>query len=246
MSAVMFSVIVVCLNAEKTISRTLDSILGQTCGDYEIIIKDGKSKDHTLSMIPEGENIRVYSQADKSVYDAMNQAVDYAKGQFIIFMNCGDTFHGPDVLEKAMAVIQSQSLKGSEVLYGNYAKGGHIYTQCPQIGKTYLIRKGLCHQTVFFGREIFEKYGKFDDSMLICADYEIMVRAFFAGSKYIYVNEVICDYLGGGLSEQEKNIPMVKKEGSIVRKRYFSKVERYQYFFEKILQHTGRSKKQHK
>lgn len=246
MSDVMFSVIVVCLNAEKTISRTLDSILEQTCGDYEIIVKDGESKDYTLSLVPEGENIRVYSQADKSVYDAMNQAVDYAKGRFIIFMNCGDTFYSPYVLEKVMAVIQSQSLKGSELLYGNYAKGGQIFKQCPQIETTYLIRKGLCHQTVFFGREIFEKYGKFDDKMLICADYEIMVRAFFAGRKYIYMNEVICDYLGGGLSEQEKNIPMVKKEGGIVRKRYFSKVERLQYFIEKILQHIGRSENQNK
>jgi len=84
---VTFSIIVVSLNAEKTIGITLNSILEQTCTDYEIVIKDGKSKDNTLGMIPENEKIRIYSESDRSVYDAMNQALDYAKGKFIIFMN---------------------------------------------------------------------------------------------------------------------------------------------------------------
>jgi len=239
---VTFSIIVVSLNAEKTIGITLNSILEQTCTDYEIVIKDGKSKDNTLGMIPENEKIRIYSESDRSVYDAMNQALDYAKGKFIIFMNCGDTFYSPHVLERFYKVVQEQALNGSELLYGNYAKDGKVSTQCSVIDERYLIKSGLCHQTVFFGKEVFDKIGGFDDTMLICADYEIMVRAFFAGNRYIYVNEVVCNYLGGGLSEMKKNIPLVKKEGNIVRKRYFSGVKRYQYVFDKILKRLKKSR----
>lgn len=234
MNEVTFSIIVACLNAEKTIETTLNSILKQTCTDYEIIIKDGQSQDHTLDKIPENDRIKVYSQEDKSVYDAMNQALDFVSGRFVIFMNCGDTFYSPYVLEKFEMVIQEQALEGNEILYGNYAKNGQEYAQCPHIDRKYMIQSGLCHQTVFFGREIFAQIGKFDDDMLICADYEIMVRAFLTGSSYIYVNEVVCHYLGGGLSEVKENIPLVKREGALVRERYFSKTERCQYFLGRV------------
>lgn len=239
---VTFSIIVVSLNAEKTIETTLNSILEQTCTDYEVVIKDGKSKDNTLGMIPKDERIRIYSEADRSVYDAMNQALNYTKGKFIIFMNCGDTFYSPHVLERFQKIIQEQALRGNELLYGNYAKGGKESTQCSLIDERYLIKSGLCHQTVFFGKEVFDKIGGFDDTMLICADYEIMVRAFFAENPYIYVNEVVCNYLGGGLSEMEKNIPLVKKEGNIVRRRYFSSAKRCQYIFDRILKRLKKSR----
>lgn len=235
MQDVTFSIIVVSLNAEKTMGITMDSILGQTCSDYEVIVKDGKSRDNTLNIIPKDERIRVYSQKDKSVYDAMNQALDYVKGCYVIFMNCGDTFYNSDVLKQVKEVIRNKNLCGQEVLYGNYAKDGQVYTQSPVIDKKYLIKSGLCHQTVFFGKGIFDKVGKFDDSMRICADYEIMVRAFVAGYSYVYINEVICNYLGGGLSEMQENLPLVKKEGKTVRTRYFSVSERSNYFIKKVI-----------
>ena len=92
MNKPFFSIVVVSLNAETTIAKTINSVLKQTCEDYEIIVKDGLSKDNTIKNIPQSEKIKVYEKADKSIYDAMNQGIEYANGKFICFLNCGDYF----------------------------------------------------------------------------------------------------------------------------------------------------------
>ena len=73
-----FSVIVVSLNAGGLIGLTVSSALSQTCDDYEIIVKDGKSTDDTLNNIPEDGRIKLFSEPDRSLYDAMNQAISYS------------------------------------------------------------------------------------------------------------------------------------------------------------------------
>ena len=239
----MFSIVVVCLNAEDTIVNTLDSILGQKFKDYEIVIKDGCSKDNTLSLIPKDERIHVFVKPDDSVYDAMNQAIDYVNGRYIIFMNCGDSFYDSHVLENVHSIIMDNHFDGSEVLYGDYSKNGKLYKQTPIVDRKYMINGGLCHQTVFFGEKLFSKYGKFDNKFRICADYELMTRALARGCPYMYIEIPICNYLGGGISEKEENLIQVKKEGSIVRKRYFTIYERCIYWFSKLVKPLDRKRK---
>ena len=93
-----FSILVVTLNSALEIDRTIKSVKSQTYSNYEVIVKDGKSKDNTLLFIPKDERYRVYVKEDKSVYDGMNQALDMAKGEYIIFLNAGDMFYEPDTL----------------------------------------------------------------------------------------------------------------------------------------------------
>lgn len=235
MSNVTFSVVIVSLNAESTILDTLNSVFQQSCDDYEVIVKDGRSSDHTLDIIPYNKKIKVFVEDDRSVYDAMNQALKYVNGKYVIYMNCGDTFNCPDILEKVKAVITEKQLSGNEVLYGNYSKNGKDYTQAKLIDKKFMVKSGLCHQTVFFGRVLFERFGGFDTSLKICADYEIMARVFSAGISYIYIDETICNYLGGGISEKDENLSRVRQEGNIVRRRYFSVVDRFYYDMSRFL-----------
>ena len=95
---VKFSIIVVCLNAGNKLKMTVDSILGQSCGDYEIIVKDGMSSDGCLDKLPEDRRIRVFREKDRGIYDGMNQAVEQAEGEYIYFLNCGDLFYVMDVI----------------------------------------------------------------------------------------------------------------------------------------------------
>ena len=101
-----FSVIVVSLNAGSLIGNTISSVLSQTCNDYEIIVKDGVSTDDTLKHVPSNARIKVYSEPDKSLYDAMNQAITYSSGRYLIFMNCGDTFASRKVLEEVKNAVK--------------------------------------------------------------------------------------------------------------------------------------------
>ncbi len=104
-----FSVIVVCYNAGKKLQDTVENILSQTCEDYEVIVKDGGSKDESLEKLPRDTHLRLFSEKDKGIYDAMNQAAAKARGRFVVFMNCGDYFHSEDTLEKVrMFILQRE------------------------------------------------------------------------------------------------------------------------------------------
>ncbi|MCD7835418.1 MAG: glycosyltransferase, partial [Lachnospiraceae bacterium] len=102
---IKFSVIVVCLNPGDKLNQTLDSILSQTYGNIEIIVKDGGSNDGSIENMRKDTRIRFYNEKDKGIYDAMNQAVLHAAGELIIFLNCGDVFYDGKVLEKAAEYI---------------------------------------------------------------------------------------------------------------------------------------------
>lgn len=109
---VFFSVIVVCYNAGEKLKDTIDNILSQTCEDYEIIVKDAGSEDGSLQKLPQDKRIRVYAQKDKGIYDAMNQAVAKAQGRFVVFMNCGDCFHGRETLAQVKNFILQREKSG--------------------------------------------------------------------------------------------------------------------------------------
>ena len=120
----MISVITVCYNAEKEIEKTIKSVLKQTYMDYEYIFIDGKSKDNTLEVInryiPEfekkGIRIKLVSEEDQGIYDAMNKGVKHASGEWINFMNAGDCFHDEYVLEKIAEHLSEED----DVVAGEY------------------------------------------------------------------------------------------------------------------------------
>lgn len=144
----IFSIIVVCLNPGKKLQQTMDSILGQTCRDFEVIIKDGGSTDGSVDPwsgsaemsektssitgvqaadLPLQEKtsgkVRFFCRKDKGIYDAMNQAAAYANGKFIQFLNCGDVFADEKVLERTKKQIETERAAGTDmdrlVLYGD-------------------------------------------------------------------------------------------------------------------------------
>ena len=90
--AVKFSILVVCLNPGAKLAETVESIRKQEYRDYEIIVKDGGSKDGSVGLLPADEKIRLIEKKDTGIYDAMNQAVSEAAGEYVLFLNCGDLF----------------------------------------------------------------------------------------------------------------------------------------------------------
>jgi len=99
MAQISFSIVVVCLNPGEKLLKTVQSVLNQKYGNYEIVVKDGGSTDGSLEQLPADSRIRVYTRPDSGIYDAMNQAMSYVTGQFVQFLNCGDLLHDDMVLE---------------------------------------------------------------------------------------------------------------------------------------------------
>lgn len=118
MSKTLFSIIVVSLNPGDKLFETLESIREQTFTEYEVVIKDGGSKDGSVAKLRDylkkeeafAKHVRLFETPDKSIYDGMNQAVSYAEGEYLYFLNCGDTFYGNAVLgEVAQAIRMNDS-----------------------------------------------------------------------------------------------------------------------------------------
>lgn len=108
-----FSIITVALNPGEKLQKTLDSVFCQTCTDYEVIIKDGGSTDGSMDRWKHDSRVRFFEEPDKGIYDAMNQAVRYAEGEFVLFLNCGDVLADKTILERVSAVIDEGSASGN-------------------------------------------------------------------------------------------------------------------------------------
>lgn len=114
--SLLFSVVVVALNPGEKWRGTLQSIFAQKYNDFEIIYKDGRSRDGSwealLAEYGADSRLRSLQEADKSIYDAMNQALDQVSGKYVLFLNCGDFFYDDRVLERTAEAIAKAGLPG--------------------------------------------------------------------------------------------------------------------------------------
>ena len=113
-----FSVITVCYNAQAVIEDTIQSVISQTYHHVEYILIDGASKDHTMSIVNRYRDriAIVVSEPDKGLYDAMNKGIRLATGDYLCFLNAGDSFHEDDTLLRMAHSIHESQLP--DVLYG--------------------------------------------------------------------------------------------------------------------------------
>lgn len=222
-----FSIITVSLNAENLIADTINSALSQTFTDFEIVVKDGGSKDNTLNNVPKDERIRIIEKSDKGIYEGMNQAIKEAKGKYLIFMNCGDLFYDNSVLESAYERLADED---PCILYGNvYGELLGLIKSPEVIKKSRFYYSTICHQAAFIHKDLFDTFGYYDEKMKIAADWKFFLDAFIGGTRYTYLDKVICRYLGGGVSESEKGLLLCKKEKAPILKERFSFSERVCY-----------------
>ena len=225
-----FSIITVCYNAENLIRKTIESVLSQDFTDYEIIVKDAISSDNTLSEIPKDERIHIYSEKDSGIYDGMNQAIDYCSGKYLIFLNCGDFFASNTVLSSIYEVAKRQG-DTNTIIYGDSLREGIKTKQPSKISPFYLYRTPLCHQSMFYGKNVFELNGKYNTEYTIVADYDSTLKAFFSGTRFVYCDVTVCKYLPGGISESEKGRALKKKEYKNICNTYFSKKQQRSFEF---------------
>ena len=225
MSEPFFSVIVVSLNAGSLIGLTVRSALSQTFDDYEIIVKDGKSTDDTLAHIPQDNRIKIYSEADKSLYDAMNQAISYSSGRYLIFMNCGDTFASETVLDDVRKAVKDGDYG---MIYGDYKRDGVVKKQPETLTRFNMYRTILCHQSVFFNGRILRDKKKYDTRYKILADYDLE-QDMAKTSDHIHVDTVVCNFLGGGLSETKEGLKQKNKDRKEIIASHYSVPQRMRY-----------------
>ena len=237
--SVLFSIIVVALNPGKKLKKTIGSILMQDYKGYDIVVKDGMSRDGSVEGLEKEYGsepcLKIIRRPDKSIYDAMNQALEETAGQYVLFLNCGDTFYGSDVLSRTAGII-GESMgkeKGARpwVFYGNTfcEQTGAAVHSSPEITGFTCYRNIPCHQSCFYDRRLFQEK-KYNTEYRIRADYDHFLWCFYQGKAVMrYMDLIVASYEGGGYSETKENLARDREEHRMITVEYMEKSELMKY-----------------
>lgn len=207
----IISIITASYNSSATIRDTIESVLRQSYTDFEYIIKDGGSKDDTLEIVQEyaplfGDRLKVISEPDGGIYDAMNKGLEATTGDVVGILNSDDFYTSDDVLEKIAEAFDTNDI---EAVYGDvhYVNDDDLKKQVRYYSsarfKRWQMRFGMmpAHPSFYCKRSVYEKYGTFDTSFKIAADFENLLRLIFLGKiKTYYINKDFVTMRTGGAS----------------------------------------------
>ncbi len=202
MQGPLISVITVVYNGARTLEATIQSVITQTYPNVEFVIIDGGSTDETLSIIHkyEGCITRWVSEKDEGIYDAMNKGIDLAQGDYICFMGCDDVFYNNEVVAKVFAL---ETACQADLVYGNVKSEAFSGEYDGAFDYVKLLDRNICHQAIFYHKQLFHKLGKYNKKYKVLADWEFNIRCFLQpGLRLLFVNLVIARFGVGGASTQ--------------------------------------------
>lgn len=183
------SIVTATFNSSATLCDTLDSVLSQSYRDVEHIIVDGLSSDGTVDLVRSyieryeacGKTLRYISEKDHGIYDAMNKGISLATGEIVGMLNSDDIYHDSSVLTHIADMMSRNSL---DAVYGDLE-----FVDCSDINKCVRFWKGSqhysgaflkgwhpAHPTFYARKECYDRFGGFDTSFDVSADFELMLR----------------------------------------------------------------------
>jgi glycosyltransferase involved in cell wall biosynthesis len=197
------TIITVCLNSQDTIGKTIDSVISQKYDALEYVIVDGGSTDNTLKII-EGYRdslagvLKLVSEPDNGIYDAMNKGIAMATGDLICMLNSDDR-----LTDGALNTV-ADAYDGDKytVIYGmqRRIKDGRVYS-CGFYGHEFLDCVNIPHQAAYVSRAAYERFGTYDTRYKCNSDHDLMIRLYNSGEVTFHpVEKVLADFLEGGMS----------------------------------------------
>lgn len=197
------SIITVAYNNRFGLEETIKSVTSQTFKDFEFIIIDANSNDGSKDLLESYSSQIDYwvSEPDNGIYNAMNKGICKATGEYLIFMNSGDRFSSPEILEKIIP-----QFNGADIIYGNAYyelenRKKYEYKIPSKITIGTLLKEPICHQSAFFKKGLFTKYGMYDESNKIASDWTYMMDLFIHHNlSQKYINEFISIFEKTGIS----------------------------------------------
>lgn len=235
----LISIITVCFNDKENLIKTIKSVLGQTFPSIEYLIIDGGSEDGTREILKQYSSnpvIRVISEKDNGIYNAMNKGVAASYGKYINFMNSGDTFFSCETIRRVVACIENHR---ADIYYGkvNYIYPDGERTQLVDVGEKEAVSPHFLmtgnmpnHQTMFIRRELLtERY--FNEGYKIRADYDWFVSCCMAGCRVKNMRFPICNFQRGGIS----NSPVFRKLWQEETCRILKKQLPFRYWMKNVI-----------
>lgn len=231
----MISIIIATYNAEKTLQTALESVINQKFQDWECIVVDGASKDGTVNIVREYERkdsrIRHISEPDKGIYDAFNKGWKLAKGEWIYYLGADDI-----LLPDAMLVLfddDESDIKYGDIRFSSF--GGKRMRDIRYTDGTLREDKMVSHQCIVMKRSLIHKLDGFDLRFHICADADLLARAFEMGATARHYKVVVAVFNndGGASSSSINNL----REGLVIDLKHskYSKLYIFANFYYNVL-----------
>ena len=235
----MFSILMVSLNPGGKLVETMESVVRKSYRDYEVIVKDGGSGDGSLEALRaylerQGcrDRVRILEQPDTGIYEGMNQATRAARGEYLYFLNCGDSFASDQALARAAAEIRSAGRElCSRIFYGDIydALRGQVVASNPHMDDFACYRNVPCHQACIYHHSLFEERG-YEPGYRVRADYEHFLWCYFRrDARPRYIPVTLASYEGGGFSETPENRRRSAREHREITALYMSRGQRLKY-----------------
>lgn len=202
----MISVITINLNHAEGLRRTIRSLPYQKC-TFEHIIIDGQSSDHSVEVVKEEspEETILICEKDGGIYDAMNKGIRLAKGNYLYFLNSGDTLVNIPVFDRINNLSEDEIIFYGDRLVGNEKRLQQFPTSLRL--SHLMFNGGIAHQSQFFPKKYFDQYGLYDANERIISDWAWNLTALAIHRlPFRHCGEVVCHYEGGGLSSSESPI----------------------------------------
>lgn len=232
----LFSIITVSYNAASTLPATLASVRGQTCRLYEYILIDGASADNTVKLASESgiEPMTIISEKDKGIYDAMNKGLGIATGDYVIFLNAGDSFHNAHTLQLIADAIMDNDYPGivygqTQIVDSSRKRIGDRHLTAPADLTLDSFKNGMvvCHQAFIVLRKLVDNY---DTRYRFSADYEWCIRCLQRSQRNCYIDRILIDYLSEGVTTANHRASLLER---------FRIMSHYFGFFPTLFRHVG-------
>lgn len=195
------SIITVNYNNIAGLRKTYESIQSQTFRNFDWIVVDGGSTDGGKEFIREHQHETAWwcSEHDNGIYNGMNKGISHAEGEYLLFLNSGDTLIAPDTLEKVF-----RTASDADIIYGDWVEkkkyGFKKRCQSPSVvNYYYFATRPLCHQAAFIRSSVL-KQSPYDESYHICADWAKWVELSKQGCEFQHIPVEICFYFRDGIS----------------------------------------------
>lgn len=216
------TIITINRNNAAGLEKTMRSVATQTSGNYEYVVVDGASSDGSVEVIRSLESsfagrLKWISEPDKGIYNAMNKGIGIASGDYLQFLNSGDCLTSEDVTERMLQAVKANEYP--PILYGNMLKDmpdGKILKDKGFAGKTISLlgfyTGSLNHSSTYIKKSLFEKYGRYDESLKIVSDWKWFLHAIILGDeKPVYTDIDVSLFDMNGISVTNKALDKAER-----------------------------------
>ncbi len=196
-------------NRADTFRQNVESVQAQTYPEIEHVIIDGASNDGTLDLIESCKNdkMRVLSEPDHGIYEAMNKGLKQAKGDYILYLNSDDFLCRPDGLENCARILEQTN---ADLIYAPHRmmdeKTGRVFKMLEPCLGVYFVRMPFSHQAVLVKRDKMLELGGFDEQFKSAGDYDLLVRLINNGAKAVYYPNEFSTFRTGGMSWKQMDL----------------------------------------